>query len=261
MTIIRRRVLGTAEAEAYRGTFAASDPVPGAELPAGWEGLPFPFEAPLSDLRPDGSPARDGVLPEFDLPQRRYAGEDTVFHRALRFGDEVEQTARAGTITEKAGRSGRLVFADIVREYRVGGELAIESTWHDVFVESSGSGAPPAAPDAPADWAEDAVLDERQLFRFSALTFNTHRVHYDRDWATGAEGLADLLVHGPLTRMLLLDAARRQRGDRVASYGFRATAPSFVNRPFRIEGRDDSSEIVAVDAGGALLAHARVAWA
>jgi 3-methylfumaryl-CoA hydratase len=206
------------------------------------------------------------VLPEIDLPRRLYAGEDTVFHRPLRFGDPVEQTVRVGSIGEKNGRSGRLVFADLVREYRVAGDLAIESTWHDVFLDAAEpDAAPPAAVPGPAsspDWSEPWVLDERQLFRFSAITFNTHRVHYDRAWATEVEGLDDLLVHGPLTRILLLDAGRRHRGDStIASAEFRATAPSFVGRPFTIEGREDAhaTEVVAIDGGG-LLARAVVTW-
>lgn len=252
--MIRSETLGTAAAAAYRGTFATVDAAPasGAAMPPGWEGLLFPFDAALADLRPDGTPARDGVLPEVDLPRRMYAGEDTVFHAPLRYGDVVEQIARAGAVAEKQGRSGRLVFADLVREYRTGGRLAIESTWHDVFLESTAPRAVVAPPGGGADWTEDAVLDERQLFRFSALTFNTHRVHYDRDWAVGVEQLDDLLVHGPLTRILLLDAARRHGAQDVAAYEFRATAPVFVNRPFRIEGR--GSEVVAVDDARGLLA-------
>lgn len=268
MTTIRRETLGTGPADAYRGTFAPSDAeaTPRGELPPGWEGLTFPFDVPLTDLRPDGSPARDGVLPEIDLPRRMYAGEDTVFHRPLRFGDLVEQTVRIGSIVEKTGRSGRLVFADLVREYRVEGELAIESTWHDVFLEADSTAAAPAAtvpgPTTAPDWREEAVLDERQLFRFSALTLNTHRVHYDRTWATEVEGLGDLLVHGPLSRILLLDAARRHRTGTIAAAAFRATAPSFVGRPFAIEGRDqgNETEVVAIDGNGGLLSRSVIGW-
>jgi 3-methylfumaryl-CoA hydratase len=254
---MRTETLTTAAAAAYRSTFAptAAAPMSGEQLPPGWEGLTFPFDAAFADLRPDGTPARDGVLPEFDLPRRLYAGEDTVFHRPVRFGDELSQEASAGTIAEKSGRSGRLVFADIQRRYLVDGVLAIESTWHDVFLEATDPAAPaPSAqpgPAGPADWTEHTTLDARQLFRFSALTFNTHLVHYDRAWAQDVEGLDDLLVHGPLTRILLLDAARRHREGDVAEFRFRAVAPVYVDRPFRLEGRAESTEVVAVDAGGA----------
>ncbi|MEU6644053.1 hypothetical protein ABZ863_16080 [Saccharomonospora sp. NPDC046836] len=266
MTVTRRETLATFAAAAFRGTFtnAAAEPSLGGELPPGWEGLYFPFDAPVADLRPDGSPARDGVLPEFDLPRRMYAGEDTVFHRPLRYGEVVEQVARRGDVVEKQGRGGRLVFADVVREYRVAGELAIESTWHDVFLETtppSRAGAP--VPAESPDWTEEVRLDSRQLFRFSALTFNTHRVHFDRDWARGAEGLTDLLVHGPLTRVLLLDAAvRHDPGSRVHAFTFRAQAPIFVDTTVSIGGRrnGDTTDVHAVDATGNLLARGRVMW-
>lgn len=260
---MRSELLSTDAAAAYRSTFAPESPAPadGDPLPPGWEGLAFPFDTAFADLRPDGSPARDGVLPEIDLPRRLYAGEDTVFHRPLRFGAQITQDVRAGSLVEKTGRAGRLVFADIVREYRIGGELAIESTWHDVFLEAASPDAPPPpaqpAPESAPDWSEETSLDSRQLFRFSALTFNTHLVHYDRTWARDVEGLDDLLVHGPLTRILLLDAARRHRAGEVAAYAFRAVAPIFVDRPFRLEGRGE--EVLAV-AGGAVLARGTLTW-
>lgn len=263
---MRTETLTTTAAAAYRSTFAPSAPSPvdGGTLPAGWEGLTFPFDVAFDDLRADGTPARDGVLPQFDLPRRMYAGEDTVFHRPLRFGDELTQTVEAGTIAEKSGRSGRLVFADLVRSWHAGGELAIESTWHDVFLEAAAADAPPPplqpGPTEPAEWEETLRLDARQLFRFSALTFNTHLVHYDRGWARDVEGLDDLLVHGPLTRILLLDAAGRHRAGEVAEFRFRAVAPVYVDREFRIQGRAGSTDLVAVDAGGAVLARGAVVW-
>jgi 3-methylfumaryl-CoA hydratase len=266
---MRTETLDLRAASAYRSTFApaAAEPVLGGELPPGWEGLTFPFDVPFADLRPDGTPARDGILPEIDLPRRMYAGEDTVYHRPLRFGDEIAQEARAGAVVEKTGRAGRLVFADIERSYLLGGEAAITSTWHDVFLESpAATDAPPPrvepAPSSAADWTEQTRLDARQLFRFSALTFNTHLVHYDRAWAQQAEGLADLLVHGPLSRILLLDAAGRHDARRVAAFSFRAVAPIFVDRDVRLEGRADgaTTEVIAT-AGDAVLARGTVTWA
>lgn len=253
----RTQTLGLAPASAYGGTFAEGAPRPrdGGALPPGWEGLYFPFDQPLADLRADGSPAIDGVLPAIDLPRRMYAGEDTVFHQPLRYGAVIEQTVRAGTITEKAGRGGRLVFADLVREYRQDGQLAIESTWHDVFLEAAPPGTPAREPEkldpATLDWTEQRTLDERQLFRFSALTFNTHRIHYDRAWARDEEGLDDLLVHGPLLRILLLDAAGRHDERTIAEFRFRAHSPTLVNTPLTIGGAGD--RVVALRADGGLL--------
>lgn len=267
MTTSRTQVLDAAHAEAYRGTFAPTDPVrvEGDALPPGWEGAFFPFAVPFADLRPDGTPARDGILPEFDLPRRMYAGEDTTFSGDLRLGDVVHQTATAGPVVAKAGSSGRLVFADIEREYAVGGEVRVRSVWHDVFLEAaSGPGRPPRSdPRAAAEavWVEEVRLDARRLFRFSALTFNTHLVHYDRRWAQEVEGLPDLLVHGPLLRILLVDAARRHAPDRrIQALRVRVTAPAFVDSTIRLCGADDGSRVVALGPHDVVLATADVVF-
>ncbi|GAB3595576.1 FAS1-like dehydratase domain-containing protein [Microbacterium tumbae] len=272
MSVVRTAVLAPETAEAYRGTFAPSEPVlaGGGRLPQGWEGVYFPFAAALADLRPDGTPAHDGVIPEIDLPRRMYAGETTEFLGPLSLGDEVTQTTALGSVVEKAGSSGRLVFVDVERAYAVDGEVRIRSVWHDVFLEAADPAAPARPPRrdpdaaASADWVEEVVLDARQLFRFSALTFNTHLIHYDRAWARDVEGLPDLLVHGPLTRILLLDAARRHAPDRVAArVDVRAIAPVLVDRPVRLAGAatDAGTCVTALDADDAVLAVAEVAWA
>lgn len=251
----------------YRGTFAVTDPEPrpGGDLPPGWEGLYFPFDVPLAGLRPDGSPAGDDVLPPVDLPRRMYAGEDTVFHRPLRCGEEVEQTTTLGSLVSKEGRSGTLVFADLVRVLRVGGETVLETTWHDVFLEGSGGGRRAPATTGPDWWRQPGVLDPRQLFRFSALTFNTHRVHYDRTWAQDVEGLPDLLVHGPLARVLVLDAARREvPGRGVREFSYRSLAPLFVDRPFVITGHalpGGDCEVLVLDEEGVAAGRGVVRWA
>jgi len=272
VSVVRSERIDAATVEAYRGTFAAQEHPrgDGDALPAGWEGVFFPFDAALADLRPDGTPARDGVVPEIDLPRRMYAGETTEFHRAIRIGDEVAQTTSLGAVVEKSGSRGRLVFVDIEREYAVDGEVAVRSVWHDVFLEAADPDAPARPPRADpsavadADWVDETTLDARQLFRFSALTFNTHLIHYDRAWARDVEGLPDLLVHGPLTRILLMDAARRHEQDRVpARLDVRAIAPVLVDRPLRIAGRTsaDSTVVTAVDTDDVVLATADIRWA
>lgn len=271
MSVVRAERVSASVVEAYRGTFAGADDPrgKGADLPAAWEGLLFPFAAPLADLRADGTPARDGVIPEIDLPRRMYAGESTEFRHPIRIGDEVVQTTSLGDVVEKSGSRGRLVFVDIVREYAIGGRVAVRSVWHDVFLEAADPDAAARPPliDADAartaDWTEQVVLDARQLFRFSALTFNTHLIHYDRVWAREVEGLPDLLVHGPLTRMLLADAARRNVAGRdIAQLEVRAVAPMLVDRAVRIVGRttDDRTRVTALDADSVVLATADIDW-
>ncbi len=271
MSVERAESISVATVEAYRGTFAETEVARGIgdELPPAWEGVFFPFAVPMADLRPDGTPARDGVIPEIDLPRRMYAGETTTFHRPLRIGDEVTQTTSLAATKEKTGSRGRLVFVDVEREYVVDGERAITSVWHDVFLAAADPGAPERAPRrdadviASADWSEEVLLDARQLFRFSALTFNSHLIHYDRAWAREVEGLPDLLVHGPLTRILLMDAARRHtEGRRAAALDVRAIAPVLVDRPVRLAGRTTGEEtrVTAVDSDDVVLATADIRW-
>lgn len=260
----------------YRSTFApdGAEPIDGGELPAGWEGVYFPFDTAFAQLREDGSPAEDGVLPVIDLPRRMYAGEDTEFLRPLRLGEQVVQRTHLGSLVEKQGRAGRLVFADLVREFIVDGDVVLRSTWHDVFLEAQPAVPKPRDPgsatavpddlDAGASWSEERKLDSRQLFRFSAVTGNTHRIHYDRQWARDVEGLDDLLVHGPLTRILVLDAlGAHAAGRRVTSLDFRAKAPVLVDTAFRIVGTEqsDGSTVVVVRAtDGGVLASAEARW-
>lgn len=267
--VSRLQPLDPAPAENYRRTFAPRLPElsPGDPLPPGWEGLYFPFSSAMDGLRPDGTP-QDDVLPTIDLPRRMYAGEDTVFHRPIRLGETVEQRVRPGRVTEKNGKSGRLVFADIERQYFADGELAVESTWHDVFLEGDAPPALPRVADLAGHRLHQYTLDPRHLFRFSAITFNTHRVHYDRDWAQRTEGLEDLLVHGPLTRTLMLDAlvfadgGGREPRRAPARCSFTATAPLFVDREITVGVTDggDASHAVAVDDNGHLAARATVHW-
>lgn len=262
-TVSRIQRIDLTPAENYRVTFAPqlSGLAEGDPLPPGWEGLYFPFASGMEGLRPDGTP-QDDVLPQIELPRRMYAGEDTVFHSPIRLGDTVEQRVRAGRLIEKNGKRGRLVFADIERQYLVNGELAVESVWHDVFLENSGPAAVRSPERVPArSWRRH--VDSRHLFRFSAITFNTHRVHYDRDWAREEEGLEDLLVHGPLTRMLLLDAAvRSEGGDAPRRCSFTATAPLFVDREITVGVTEEpgACEAVALDESGHLAARAVVEW-
>lgn len=268
----RAETLDVQPAENYRSTFAPSLSrlVAGDVLPAGWEGLYFPFASGIDGLRPDGTPL-DDVVPDFGLPRRMYAGEDTVYHRTLRLGETVEQTESLGIVKEKNGNRGRLVFADIERTYSVEGELAIETVWHDVFLGENSGAAERSEPTIDPvrlgeEWQTSTFFpDSRHLFRFSAITFNTHRVHYDLEWAQDTEGLPGLLVHGPLTRNLLLDAViSSHSGRQPATFGFTASAPLFVDRVITLAVRDKENgetEALALNDQGGAAARGIARWA
>ncbi len=218
-------------------------PRPGDAVPPGWHWLYFPTRARHSELGPDGHPRRGGFIPPIKLPKRMFAGARMRFHRPLRIGEEIRREDEIADVKEKQGRSGKLVFVTI--RYRVSGEagLAIEEEQDIVYREATRAGPP--TPPIPAeirgtDWRRTIHPDPVLLFRFSALTFIGHRIHYDHLYATEVEGYRGLLVHGPLTALLLLELCRDNCPQRpIAGYRFQARRPLFVNEPFQVAGRMD----------------------
>jgi 3-methylfumaryl-CoA hydratase len=215
----------------------------GDALPPGWLCLYFLPRVATADLRPDGSPRDTGVVPPMPLPRRMFAGERVRFHRALRIGERVRRETTLTDISLKRGGTGALVFATVTS--RVSGDdgLAVEDERRTVFREEVKAGERNQAPrrePAPGDvaWHRRVTPDAVLLFRFSALTFNSHRIHYDRAWAMEVEGYPGLVVHGPLTTTLLADFARDNNpGRRIAGYTTQARAPLFDTAPFELRGR------------------------
>lgn len=254
-------------ARAYRATFATRDDAdPGDLLPPGWHKLYFLPAPRLDELRPDGTPGADAVLPDIPLPRRLYAGEELAFHRPIRFGETLELATRLGPVTEKQGSAGPLVFVTLESSILSGAELVVSIRQHDVFLGDQGAARPPAPGPEPADlaWTEETTLTPVHLFRFSALTFNSHRVHYDRDWARDVEGQPDLLVHGPLLEMLLLDFAGRHAGGReITGFSVRIAAPTHADTPVTLAGapRDDGADLWVLDARGGIVVSGRARWA
>ncbi len=224
---------GRAEPELHAG-----DP-----LPPGWHGLYFLPRLRPDELRPDGSPIDTGVVPAMPLPRRMFAGERLRFHRPLRIGDAVRRETELADIAVKTGGTGTLVFATVVHRIFAPEGLALEEERRTVFREEVKPGERNQAPrreEAPADapWRRRVVPDPILLFRFSALTFNSHRIHYDRTWATEVEGYPGLVVHGPLTSTLLIDFARDENPGRAfLTYSTQARAPLFDTAPFELRGR------------------------
>jgi 3-methylfumaryl-CoA hydratase len=215
----------------------------GDMLPPAWLGLYFLPRVASDALRPDGSPRDTGVVPPLSLPRRMFAGERVRLLRPLRFGERLRRETELADLSVKSGGTGTLVFATIVsRVYDTDG-LALEDQRRTVFREEVKAGernqAPrrePAPPDAP--WRRTVTPEPVLLFRYSALTFNSHRIHYDRTWAMDVEGYPGLVVHGPLTTTLLIDFARDHAGGRrIASYTTQARAPLFDTAPFELRGR------------------------
>ena len=240
---------------------------PGDLLPPGWQCLYFlPRFAPDA-LRPDGSPLDTGVIPAMPLPRRMFAGESFRFHRPLRIGETIRRETELADISVKTGGTGTLVFATVAQRIFAGAALAIEEERRTVFREEVRAGERNQAPrrePAPDDvpWRRRVTPDPVLLFRFSALTFNSHRIHYDRPWAMEREGYPGLVVHGPLTSTLLLDFARdHAHGRAFATYETQARAPLFDTAAFELRGRPSADgspmELWAVTPEGTVAMSAR----
>jgi 3-methylfumaryl-CoA hydratase len=220
----------------------AERPAPGTPLPALWHWLYFLPLYRQSEVGPDGHAKRGSFLPPVALPRRMWAASQIEFHSPLCVGDSINRTSSVADVTEKSGRSGALVFVKVRHQIRKQGTDAPAITeFHDiVYREAPQPGAveaPPRAAPAAATWERTVVPDDVLLFRYSALTFNGHRIHYDRRYVTEVEGYPGLVVHGPLLATLLLDLLRRQRPDAaVARYEFRAMRPIFDTHAFKVCG-------------------------
>ncbi|MBG9387960.1 FAS1-like dehydratase domain-containing protein [Caenimonas aquaedulcis] len=246
---------------------AAADP--GAELPPLWHWLYFLPRARQSELGEDGHPRLGGFLPPVPLPRRMWAGGRLQWRAPLRVGHRAERTSRIASVTHKAGRTGDLVFVVVRHDIASAGGLALTEE-HDIVYRAppQPGDAPPPPQAAPADavWNREIVPDPVLLFRYSALTFNGHRIHYDRSYVTQVEGYPGLIVHGPLIATLLMDLATRERpGARVAGFSFKAIRPTFDLHPFRVCGRPSadgrSADLWAQDHEGWLTMQARIEFA
>ncbi len=225
---------------------------PDAAVPAGtpllplWHWLYFLPLRRASEIGPDGHPQRGGFMPPIEQPRRMWAGSQFEWHAPICVGDAVQRTSTIANVSSKAGRSGKLVFVKVRHELHCNGAAQPALVeWHDIVYREArqpGDAEPPpqAAPTA-ATWRRAITADEVLLFRYSALTFNGHRIHYDRPYATQAEGYPGLVVHGPLLATLLLDLLRRHVPQaEVASFQFRAVRPTFDGQAFTLNGSPDA---------------------
>ena len=238
-------VVAASRVAALAATLDRDDPppAPGDALPPPWHWTLCVPAARQSALGPDGHPARGGFLPPVPLPRRMWAGGRLTFPRPLRVAQPVTRKSEVISVEHKSGRSGELVFVLVRHEFHGAAGLAITEEHDIVYRGPPLAGTPAPAPlPAPAGcaWQRTVVPDDVLLFRYSALTFNGHRIHYDRRYATVVEGYPGLIVHAPLIATLLLDLLRRNLpGAAIAAFEFKAIKPLFDVAPFAVCGRPE----------------------
>lgn len=211
----------------------------GDELPLLHHWLYFWDVQPPAGLGVDGHPAKGGFLPPIPLPRRMWAGGRLDFLRPLKLGADVVKTSTITAVKEKTGKSGKLIFVTVRHELDSGDGVAIREEQDLVYREpASNTPALPVAAPAPADavWCETVNPDSVLLFRYSALTMNGHRIHYDRPYATGEEAYPALVVQGPLQATLLMTVSVENLRDPVTSMAFRGQLPAFGDIPLHICG-------------------------
>ncbi len=224
-------------------------PWPAGELPPLGHWLHFLPRAPQREIGEDGHPHTGGFLPPVPLPRRMWAGSDMRFLAPIPVGAEMRRTSTIEAVEHKAGRSGDMVFVSVLHEIATDAGIAIRERQDIVYREAAKPGEAaqqPAATTEPlpaADWSRGITPDPVLLFRYSALTFNGHRIHYDRPYCRDVEGYPGLVVHGPLTATLLMDLVLRNISDRrdgrqVCGFRFRARRPLFDTAPFSLNAAD-----------------------
>ncbi len=210
--------------------------------------------AAQADMGTDGHPKRGGLVPTIDLPMRMAAGGRVTFHAPMPFGAEVKRVSTIMDMSEKSGRTGRLVFLTVRHQVFAGETLCVTDEADVVFRERSGNAQPlPPGEQRPAQVSRTIEPTAALLFRFSALTYNAHRIHYDRDYAVKDEGYPGLVVHGPLLATLLVDHFRRHRPhDKLATFNFRAQRPIYDLAPFTVNlvDTDTGADVWAADGDG-----------
>ena len=235
-------------------TLSEAAPVPGDPLPPLWHWAFFEEAVPDAGLGEDGHPKRGGFLPNAEGRNRMWAGSRVEFLAPLVVGEAAHRRTTLARLEEKQGRTGALLFVTLEHEFECRGQIAVRETQNIVYREASppkleGSGESP-----PADWQETVVPTETLLFRFSAVTFNSHRIHYDWPYVTAREGYPGLVIHGPLLAILTLRAFRRAHpGAELAAFACRGVRPLIAPKPFQVAGRvtsDGQAELWAGDEAG-----------
>ncbi|WP_433705304.1 FAS1-like dehydratase domain-containing protein [Paraburkholderia sacchari] len=206
-----------------------------------WHWLYFLPGERQSNIGADGHPRRGGFLPPIALPRRMWAGGRLQFLRPLPVGEPIRRISTVKSINSKSGRSGQLVFVTVLHEVGDASGIAIREEQDIVYRDAPAPGAAaaqPAAASTDEQFSRIVTPDPVLLMRYSALTFNGHRIHYDRPYAMQEEGYPGLVVHGPLIATLLMETLRRAHPERsVRSFEFKAVSPLFDTAPFTVNGK------------------------
>lgn len=237
----------------WLATFDLPKPHP-AIMPQGIHFALCTPEAPTKTLGEDGHPARDdssdSFLPPFPMPRRMWASSKIAFHAPIAIGAVIERTSRVASVSEKNGGTGRLAFVDVEHHTRANGTLAVIETQTLVYREAAAPDAPlnPPPPGEgrfdPAGWDAHRTITPSSalLLRYSALTFNSHRIHYDAPYAETVERYRGLVVHGPLTASLLLQLAASELGEnRLRSFAFRGLSPAIAGEALHLVMRQSEA--------------------
>ena len=237
----------------------------GDELPPLWHWIFTIKPVPHSGLGRDGHPERGGFVPPVTLPRRLFAGMKTEFLHPLIIGLEAERESEVIDITKKSGTAGDLLFVRIRNNFRQRGKLCVVEE-QDIVYRDKGAlvvlpEVKPFPEPAEDSWTKELAVDAEMLFRFSAVTFNGHKIHYDRTYAAQEEGYPALVVHAPLVAMLLLQLLKENTDKTVRQFEYRALAPLFDGQPMRLsavaeEGDTIKMQVFRID--GSIAAKAKV---
>ncbi|OGA23202.1 MAG: hypothetical protein A3I02_02940 [Betaproteobacteria bacterium RIFCSPLOWO2_02_FULL_67_26] len=242
-------------------TLDRDDPFPkmGDPLPIGWHQILFPRVVRHSQIGADGHPERGDFLPPVPLPRRMFAGKRTTFHADLQVGDAVRRDSVIQDVTSKRGRTGQMVFVTVKTDIASPRGLAITEEQDFVYREAAPGGTPPQPPQpAPGRtvWSRTVTPDPVMLFRYSALTFNGHRIHYDKPYVTRVEGYPDLIMNGGLTTLLVFELARTHASTPMRHIASRNVRALFVNQPITFGGEPSAdnrtAKLWALNPDGAL---------
>lgn len=249
------------------GHHAAPPPdfAPGAPMPPLWHWAAFPEFAPMSALGEDGHPRTGGFLPPVPLPRRMWAGGALSFEGALHIGERLGRRSEILSVEEKTGGAGPMVFVSVRHEIS-GAKGRVEERQDIVYLQIPEEFRLPKPIPAPeeADWEESLDVGPARLFRFSAATFNSHRIHYDHPYAREVEKYPGLVVHGPLQAILLIEAGARHAGAAPVAFRFRGVSPMFHDHPLRLVGArepDAPAMTLCTVAEGRQGMQARLEWA